>query len=76
MEVRERDVTPFDLVTADEVFLAGTKSEMLAVGTIGGTKIGSGGVGPIARVIYREFSRVVQRPDEGTQIYEAESVET
>jgi len=76
LEVRERDVTPFDLVTADEVFLAGTKSEMLAVGTIGGTKIGSGGVGPITRVIYREFSRVVQRPDEGTQIYEAESVET
>jgi len=76
LEVKERDVTPFDLLTADEVFLAGTKSEMLAVGTIGGTKIGSGGVGPITRSLYREFSRIVQKAAEGTPIYESEPVET
>jgi len=69
-DVWERDVTPFDLVTADEVFLAGTKSEILAVGTIGGTKIGAGGVGPITRRLYQEFSRIVQRPEEGTPVYE------
>lgn len=74
LDVQERDVTPFDLVTADEVFLAGTKSEILAVGAIGGTKVGSGGVGPVTRRLYREFSRIVQRPEEGTPIYEAEPV--
>lgn len=74
LDVKERDVTPFDLVTADEVFLAGTKSEVVAVGTIGGTKIGSGGVGPVTRRLYQEFSRIVQRPEEGTPVYEAESV--
>lgn len=74
LDIRECDVTPFDLVTADEVFLAGTKSEIVAVGTVSGTKIGSGGVGPITRKLYQEFSRIVQRAEEGTPVYEAESV--
>jgi branched-chain amino acid aminotransferase len=74
VEVQECDVTPFDLVTADEVFLAGTKSEILAVGIIGGTKIGAGGVGPLTRKLYQDFSKVVQRPEEGTPVFEAESV--
>jgi branched-chain amino acid aminotransferase len=67
--VQERDVTPFDLMTADEVFLSGTKSEVLAAGSISGTKIGSGGVGQITRRLYQEFSRITQRPEEGTPIY-------
>lgn len=72
--VWERDVTPFELVTADEVFLAGTKSEVLAVGTIGGTRIGSGGVGPMTRRIYQEFSKIVLKPEEGTPVYGIESL--
>ncbi len=74
IEVLERDVTPFELITADEVFLAGTKSEILAVGTIGGTKIGAGGVGSVTRTLYREFGRVVLRREEGTPVYEEERV--
>lgn len=74
LPLQERDVTRFDLVTADEVFLAGTKSEILAVGTISGTKVGSGGVGPVTKRLYQEFSRIVQRAEEGTPVYEAESV--
>ncbi len=74
MDVQEKDVTPFDVVTADEIFLAGTKSEVLAVGTVSGTKIGSGGVGPITRKLYQEFSKIVERPEEGTPVFEAESV--
>jgi branched-chain amino acid aminotransferase len=73
MEVHERDVTPFDLVTADEVFLAGTKSEILAVGEVGGTKVGSGEVGPVTRRLYQEFSKVIQRSEEGTPVYKVES---
>ena len=74
LEVQERDVTPFDLVTADEVFLVGTKAQVLAVGTVGGVTVGSGGVGPLTQKLYQEFGKVVQRPEEGTPAFEAESV--
>jgi branched-chain amino acid aminotransferase len=74
IEVQERDVTPFELTTADEVFFVGTKSEILAVGSISGAKVGNGGVGPLTRKLYDEFSKIVQRPEEGTLVYEAESV--
>jgi len=74
MDVEQRDVTPFELNTADEVFLVGTKSEILAVVSISGVKIGTGGIGPLTKRLYQEFSKVVQRAEEGTPIYEAESV--
>lgn len=72
--VEQRDITPFELMTADEVFLVGTKSEILAVGTISGFKIGTGGAGPVTRRLYQEFSKVVRQAEEGTPVYEAESV--
>ncbi len=74
LDVQQTDITLFDLVTADEVFLVGTKAEVQAVGTLRGTMIGAGGVGPLTRKLYQEFTRVVQRPEEGTPVYEAESV--
>ena len=74
LDVDERDVTPFDLITADEVFLVGTKAEVLAIGAIAGTKIGTGGVGPVTKKLYQEFVKLALRPEEGTPVYEAESV--
>ena len=74
LDVAERDVTPFELSGADEVFLVGTKSEIVAVGSISGSKVGTGGVGAVTRKLCQEFARMVQRPEEGTPIYEAESV--
>ena len=74
IKVAERDVTPFELATADEIFLVGTKSEILAVGSMSGAKVGTGGVGPLTRKLYQEFSKVVQRAEEGTPIYETEPV--
>lgn len=74
LDVDQRDVTPFELTTADEVFLVGTKSEILAVGSINGAKVGTGGAGPVTRKLCQEFSKVVGRPEEGTPVYEAESV--
>jgi branched-chain amino acid aminotransferase len=74
MDISERDVTPYELITADEVFLAGTKAEIVAVGSINGIKIGAGGAGPITRRLLQEFGRLVRRPEEGTQVYERESV--
>lgn len=72
--VEQRDMTPFELLTADEAFLVGTKSEILAVGDVGGVKVGTGGAGPVTRKLLQEFSRIVRSPDEGTPAYEAESV--
>lgn len=72
LEVSEREVTVFELMTADEVFLCGTKSEMLAVSSVNGRKIGSGAVGPMTKRLAQEFGFLVMRREEGTPIYEAE----
>ena len=74
VDVLERDITPFELATADEVFLVGTKSEILSVVSLSGTKVGAGTAGPLTKRLYLEFSMVVRRPEEGTSIFEAESV--
>ncbi len=74
LDVAQRDITPFELSTADEVFLVGTKSEILSVGSISGAQVGSGGVGPTTKRLYQEFSKLVLRPEEGTPVYEAERV--
>jgi len=74
LDVQERDITPFELTTADEVFRVGTKSEILSVGFISGAKVGTGGAGQITKRLCQEFAKVVQRAEEGTSIYEAESV--
>lgn len=75
LDVSERDITPFELLTADEAFLVGTKSEILAVGTVNGTKIGSGTVGPIVRKLASEFAKIVTRKEEGTPAYESEYID-
>lgn len=74
LEVAERDVTPFELNTADEAFLAGTKAEILAVGSISGVDIGTGAAGPVTKRLFVEFNKAVRNPEEGTTVYEAESV--
>jgi branched-chain amino acid aminotransferase len=73
LEVEQRDVTPFELTVADEVFVVGTKSELVAVGSVGGNPVGNGAPGPLTRKLYHEFSNVVLRPEEGTPVYEAEA---
>lgn len=71
LEVEQRDVTPFELAVADEVFVVGTKSELAAVGMISGNSVGGGAAGPTTRKLYQEFSKLVVRPEEGTPVYEA-----
>ena len=74
LEVEERDITPFELNTADEAFLVGTKAEILAVGSISGVDIGTGRAGQVTKRLYAEFSKAVRKPEEGTSAYEAEQV--
>jgi branched-chain amino acid aminotransferase len=66
--VHERDVTPFELFTADEAFFTGTLLGLAAVGEVNGKRIGSGNVGPVTRELYENFKEIVSRPEEGTPI--------
>ena len=45
-DVVERDITPFELLTAEEVFFSGTLVGVAAVVEVNGKAIGSGKLGP------------------------------
>ncbi len=69
-ELDERDVTPYELLSADEVFLTGTRSNVLPVAKINGRLIADGRPGPMTRRVMQEYRRLTTRPEEGTPIYE------
>lgn len=69
-EVHERDITPYELLNADEVFLTGTLAEVVPVVKIQGVSIADGKPGPITREIIKGFQRMTQDPKEGTVIRE------
>ena len=54
-KVRETVFTPFELYTADEVFLCGTGAEMIAVTKIGAYQVGNGKAGPITTKMLELF---------------------
>lgn len=67
-EVSEKNVTPYELFNADEVFFTGTAAEIVPVREINKRSIGDGRPGPIARRLMAEFSRMVRDPKEGITI--------
>ncbi len=69
-EARERDITPYELITADEVFLTGTMAEVVPIVKIQGVPVGDGKPGPVTREIIKGFLRITQDPKEGTLISE------
>lgn len=68
-DLAERDITPFELLNADEVFLTGTKSEIVPVIRISGRPIGTGKPGAFTRRIIQAFERIRASPAEGIPIY-------
>ncbi|MEM2909764.1 MAG: branched-chain-amino-acid transaminase [Nitrososphaerota archaeon] len=68
MNVVERDITPFELITAEEVFLTGTGAEILPVTKINGIQIGDGLPGPITRKVMQEFEKLVKSGKEGVRV--------
>src|SRR5713101_5184613 len=74
-EVHERDITPYELLNADEVFLTGTMAEIVPVVRIQGVPIGDGKPGPVTKEIIRAFQRITRDPKEGTVIREAVTVQ-
>ena len=68
-EVIEKNITPYELFTADEVFFTGTAAEIVPVREINKRQIGNGKPGPITKRLMEEFSKLVQDPKNGTPIY-------
>ena len=67
-DLHERDLTPYELLTSDEVYLTGTMAEIVPVVKINGVLIGEGRPGPITREIMRAFQRIIRDPKEGVPI--------
>lgn len=60
LKVTEKHVELSEVQAADEVFLTGTATEVAAVGSVDGTIIGSGGCGPITRILQEAYRNEVQ----------------
>jgi len=67
-EVVERELTPFELLTADEVFLTGTAAEIVPVESVNGRKIGEEVPGPITERLIEEFEKLKGDPSQGVKI--------
>jgi len=67
-DVSEKNVTPYELFNADEVFFTGTAAEIVPVREVNKRSIGDGKPGPIARRLIAEFSKMVRDPKEGITI--------
>jgi len=64
----ERNITPNELFTADEVFFTGTAAELTPVREINKRIIGNGKPGPVTKRLIQEFNKLVRNPKEGTLI--------
>lgn len=67
-EVKEKNITPFELFNAEEVFFTGTAAEIVPVREINKRTINSGKPGPITRKLMEEFARLVSDPKQGVLI--------
>jgi branched-chain amino acid aminotransferase len=68
-DVKERNITPYELFNADEVFFTGTAAEIVPVREINKRIINDGKPGPATRRLMEEFGKLVHDPKEGVPIY-------
>jgi len=66
--VIERNITPNELFTADEVFLTGTAAEITPVREVNKRVVGDGKLGPVTKRLIQQFSKLVRDPKEGIPI--------
>jgi branched-chain amino acid aminotransferase len=69
-EVIEKNITPYELFNAKEVFFTGTAAEIVPVREINKRTISNGIPGPITKKLMEAFSKLVKDPKEGTPIYQ------
>ncbi|MDH5418984.1 MAG: branched-chain-amino-acid transaminase [Candidatus Bathyarchaeota archaeon] len=65
-EVVERNITPNELFTAEEVFFTGTAAEVTPIRKINERVIGKGKPGPVTKRIMEGFYKLIKDPKEGT----------
>ncbi|MEM3627322.1 MAG: branched-chain-amino-acid transaminase [Candidatus Bathyarchaeia archaeon] len=65
----ETNITPTDLLTADEAFFTGTAAEIVPIVEVNGRIIGEGKPGPVTRHLMSEFEKLVRDPNEGIPVY-------
>ena len=68
IEVTERNITPNELFTADEVFFTGTAAEVAPIREVNKRTIGSGKPGPVTKRILTAFEMATLDANEGTRI--------
>jgi branched-chain amino acid aminotransferase len=68
IEIIERNITPNELFTADEVFFTGTAAEVAPIREVNKRVIGSGKPGPVTKRIMQAFEKATRDPNEGTPI--------
>ncbi|MFX1404642.1 MAG: aminotransferase class IV, partial [Promethearchaeota archaeon] len=66
--VHERDMTPFQLLMAEEVFLCGTMGEITPIRSINNQEIGSKTPAPITERLIAEYQKRRKDPKNGTPI--------
>ena len=66
-EIREVNLTRYDLFVADELFLTGTGAEVVPINEIDGRTIGTGRVGAVTQEFIKHFRQRTQ--NSGTPIY-------
>jgi branched-chain amino acid aminotransferase len=69
-EVIEKNITPYELFNAKEVFFTGTAAEIVPLKEINKRTIGDGIPGPVTKRLMEAFSKLVRDPKEGTPIYQ------
>jgi branched-chain amino acid aminotransferase len=66
-EIKESNLTRYDLFVADEIFATGTGAEVVPISEVDGRKIGPGRVGPITSEFIKAFKARTQNT--GVPIY-------
>lgn len=61
LEVVSRTMSPYDLFTAEEVFVVGTGTGVAFVSEIDGRTIGDGRLGPVAAKVYDAYDELIDR---------------
>ena len=67
-EVVESNLTPYQLMNADEAFFTGTAAEIVPISEVNKRQIGDGKPGSVAKKLIAAFQKVVADPKEGVKI--------
>jgi branched-chain amino acid aminotransferase len=67
-EVEEANITPFQLLNADEAFFSGTAAEIVPIREVNKRQIGDGKPGPVTKKLLAEFQKAVADPKNGIKI--------